>query len=124
MEKLEPKLRLVLKGKDNTLFYLNENNEHIHIPSSWNGYMMSGAALHGMDNETEEKYTLCWGDPWTGDELKNDKFFDYITSQYAKYSNNAIRVSSLGNVDHMSGIKDTSKEKIYSWNEWHDRKGS
>lgn len=122
MEKLEPKLRLVLKGKDNTLFYVNETGEHIHIPSSWNGYVMSGAALHGMDNETEEKYTLCWGDPWTGDELKNDKFFDYITSQYIKYNSAAIRISSLGNVDHASGIKDTKKEKIFSWKDWNERK--
>jgi len=124
MEKLEPKLRLVLKGRNNTLYYVNDKKEQIHIPNSWRGYLMSGAALHGMDNETEEKYTLCWGDPWTGDELNNDKFFEYITSQYTKYSSDAIRVSSLGKVDHAIGIKDPNKEKIYSWDDWHERKNS
>jgi len=124
MEKLEPKLRLVLKGRDNTLFYVNEQQEHIHIPNDWRGYLMSGAALHGMDNETEEKYTLCWGDPWTGDDLNNDRFFDYIKIQYEKHNESAIRISSLGNVDHASGIKNPNVEKIYSWEEWHGHKNS
>lgn len=125
MNSLEPKLRLILKGrKDNTLFYVDENNNKIHIPDSWRGYIMSGAALHGMDNVSEEKYTLCFGDPWTGDELQNKKFVSYMTNQYEKYYDTAITISSLGNVNHKSGIKNPKVEKIYSWNEWHENRNT
>lgn len=122
IKNLEPKLRLVLKGrKKNTLYYINENNDHVHISEEWRGYIMSGAALHGMANTGGDKYTLCWGDPWTGDNLENEKFIEYITDQISKHKENAITISSLGNVDHVSGVKNTKVEKIYSWNEWHNR---
>jgi len=121
LHKFEPKLRLVLKGREkNTLYYINENQEHVHIPESWRAYIMSGAAMHGMDNRGEEKYTLCWGEPWEGDDLDNAKFVEYMSDQLEKHSHEAIKISDLGNVNHASGIKDKNKEKIMSWNEYHD----
>ena len=123
LEILEPKLRLILKGRENnTLFYMDEEGNKIHIPDSWRGYIMSGAALHGMDNIGEEKYTLCWGDPWTGDDLKNEKFVRYMSDQYLKHYDELITISELGNVDHASGIKDPTVEKIYSWNDWNENR--
>lgn len=122
IDKLEPKLRLVLKGGDvSPLYYVNERAEKIHIPTDWPAYIMSGAALHGMDNQGVEKYTLCWGDPWVGDELENPEFVAYMTRQYELHQDRIIRISDLGNVDHASGIKDPKKEKIISWEEWNAR---
>ena len=123
INKLEPKLRLILKGREkNTLYYVNEKGEQVHIPEEWRAYIMSGAALHGMDNNGEEKYTLCFGDPWTGDELQNSNFVSYMTEQYSKHFKDAITLSSLGSVDHASGIKDPKIEKIYSWNDWNENR--
>lgn len=118
----EPKLRLVLKGREkNTLYYINENDEHIHIPESWRAYIMSGAALHGMSNQGEEKYTLCWGEPWEGDNLENQKFVEYIEQQLSKHEYNSIKISELGRVNHRLGIKDKNNDRIISWNEYHSK---
>lgn len=118
----EPKLRLVLKGRErNTLYYINENNEHVHIPESWRAYIMSGAAMHGMANQGQEKYTLCWGEPWTGDDLKNEKFTRYMNDQLDKHYMQSITISGLGKVDHGLGVKDKERDKIISWNEYHNK---
>lgn len=123
LEKLEPKLRLVVKGREkNTLYFKNDKNEEIHIPDTWPAYIMSGATLHGMRNQGEEKYTICWGDPWLGDELENQQFVEYMISQISKNFDAAILRSNLGNVNHASGIKNPKVEKIYSWNEWNASK--
>lgn len=123
IKKLEPKLRLVVKGRvGNPLYYVNESGEKIHIPDAWRGYLMSGATLHGMDNNNEEKYTLCWGDPWLGDDLENEVFVNYMECQFQLYGKDAISISSLGNVNHAAGVKDPGKERIYSWDEWNGNK--
>lgn len=123
--KLEPKLRLVLKGREkNTLFYVNEQGHEVHIPEEWRGYMMSGSAIHGMNNINKEKYTLCFGDPWIGDNLKNSIFLDYFKLQHKLYGDTKITISSLGQVNHIAGIKDPKKEKIYGWNEWNSGKAN
>tara|TARA_B100002019_G_scaffold263965_1_gene252398 strand:- start:6229 stop:6963 length:735 start_codon:yes stop_codon:yes gene_type:complete len=119
LKTLEPKLRLVLKGRENNpLYYIDEKNNRVPIPNDWTGYLMSGAALHGMDNNGDEKYTLCWGDPWVGDNLQNTKFVAYITEQINKHEATSIKISSLGNVDHAAGIKNPKKERIYDWHSW------
>jgi hypothetical protein len=120
--KLEPKLRMVLKGrKKNTLYFINEDGHHVHISDEWPSYIMSGAAIHGMKNQGEEKYTLCFGDPWVGDDLQNDAFVEFMAKQMETNASGAILISDLGTVDHLSGIKDPKKERIYSWDEWHAR---
>ena len=122
---LEPKLRLVVKGrKNNTLYFVNEKNEQVHISEEWKSYIMSGAALHGMKNIGTEKYTICWGDPWIGDNLENVKFVEYMEQQYEKHGNDAITFDSLGKVNHSIGVKNTEVEKIYSWEEWNAYKTS
>lgn len=123
IDKLEPKFRLVVKGrKNNTLYFLNDNGDQVHISEDWKAYMMSGATLHGMKNVGGEKYTVCWGDPWTGDNLENETFVQYIEEQFKKHEASAILRSDLGNVNHKAGIKNPKVEKIYSWNDWNDSK--
>jgi hypothetical protein len=122
MHKLEPKLRLVLQGRQNSaLYYFTPDGSRQYIPDDWRAYIMSGAALHGMDNKGDEKYTLCFGDPWLGDNLTNTMFTDYIQEQYALHSKSAITMQELNGVDHLSGVKDPTKEEIYGWDEWHRR---
>lgn len=123
LENLEPKLRLVVKGrKNNTLYFVNDKAEQVHISDEWRSYIMSGASLHGMKNIGGEKYTVCWGDPWVGDNLENQNFVEYIKSQFDKHGNTAISRSSLGKVDHAAGIKNPKIEKIYSWKDWNENK--
>lgn len=118
MKKLEPKLRLILKGQKSTLYFVNERGDEVHVPPDWNAYIMSGATIHGMKNVDEEKFTLCFGDPWVGDDLTNDLFARFMLDQLALHGDEAITISSLGNVDHLSGVKNPEVERIYSWNEW------
>jgi hypothetical protein len=123
LDKLEPKMRLVVKGrKKNTLYFVNEDGDRVNISDEWRSYIMSGASLHGMQNVEGEKLTICWGDPWVGDDLQNEFFVNFIREQYQKYLSNAILRSELGNVDNEKGIKDPKKERIYSWEEWNGRK--
>lgn len=123
LAKLEPKLRLVVKGRENnTLYFKNENNDQVHISENWRSYIMSGAALHGMKNVGTEKYTICWGDPWTGDDLTNEKFVRYMEEQFKNHEHESITFSSLGNVEHAAGVKNPKIEKIYSWKEWNEHK--
>ena len=121
--KLEPKLRVVLKGRvGNTLFFIKEDGSEVHISDEWRGYIMSGAVLHGMNNTSGDKLTLCFGDPWTGDNLENEEFVRYFELQHNLYSDTKITVSSMGNVDHSSGVKDPKVEKMYAWNDWNKSK--
>jgi hypothetical protein len=120
----QPKLRLVVKGQQNTLYFVNENGEKVHIPDEWHSYVMTGTALHGMDNEVEEKFTVCWGDPWEGDDLRNEKFASWIINNYEKYKDTAILKSSLGNVNHVSAVKDKQKHRLYSWEEYNEAFGN
>jgi hypothetical protein len=118
MKKLEPKLRLVLKGSKSTLYFMNEVGEEVHIPKTWVSYIMSGATLHGMKNVDEEKFTLCFGDPWIGDDLQNPQFVAFMEDQINSHYHEAITISGLGDVDHLSGVKDPKVERIYSWDDW------
>jgi hypothetical protein len=122
LEILEPKLRMVVKGRANLLYFINEDGNEVPISETWTSYIMSGSTIHGMKNTAGEKFTICWGDPWLGDELDNDKFVDFMTEQYTKFEKDAILKSKLGNVDHARGIKDPTVEKIYSWDDWNASK--
>jgi hypothetical protein len=65
-----------------------------------------------MDNIDGVKYTLCFGEPWEGDNLKNTNFLNFIRQNYIKYYNTeCIKISDLGNTDHARGLK-TKEHKI------------
>ena len=59
------KFRIALEGIVNTLYFLNENNEKIYVPDSYNEYIMDGSHPHSID-PGERKVTLCIGAPWKG----------------------------------------------------------
>lgn len=114
----QPKLRLISRGYDSALFFINDKNERVYIPKS-NMYMMSGTVKHGMDNVSNlEKYTLCWGDPWVGDDLNNLEFTEYLNKMFIKHYDKIIWKSKLGSVNHAANIKDKFKEKLIPWNEF------
>lgn len=118
LDLFQPKLRLISRGHDSALYFINDKDERVYIPQS-NMYMMSGTVMHGMDNVSSvEKYTLCWGDPWDGDNLLNSNFNNFLSSMITKYHDQIIWKSSFGKVDHKRKIKDRKKEKIIPWNEY------
>lgn len=118
---LEIKLRLIVQGSDSLLYYQNDNDERVYIAPNHSTYIMSGAVLHGLDNVgDDEKLTICWGDPWRGDELENTKFHSYLNDMYEKYSDVAIFKDELGSSRHHAiGIKNPDVERIYNWDESH-----
>lgn len=120
-----PKLRVVLKGKLNTLQYLNHDGQEITIPDQFPVYYMAGNAPHSMHNSGDiEKYTLCFGDPWLGDDLENTEFVVTLTRSLIKYESFVIRKSQLGSIDQTPYIKNTSKEEIYGRDEYEHRLSS
>jgi hypothetical protein len=62
------KLRYVLQGSTDTLYYLTEN-ENLFIPRTEDPFLIDGSWPHGMINTSHViKYTICLGSPWNGSE--------------------------------------------------------
>jgi hypothetical protein len=71
------KFRWVIKGRTDTLFFFDANEEKHFIPNI-DTYIINGAHPHGMENNgTDDKYTLCIGAPWKPNEqfLTNIELF-------------------------------------------------
>jgi hypothetical protein len=62
----QDKYRLALKGKLDSLHFLDQNRNKVHIPTHYKSYIMDGGHIHSLDPADEEKVTLCIGAPWTG----------------------------------------------------------
>jgi len=65
---IQHKFRIVLNGEIDKLFFLDENNEKIFAPNDYNSYVLDGTHPHAIDPGKEEKITICFGTPWTGNE--------------------------------------------------------
>lgn len=63
----QEKYRLVLNGKIDKLYFLDENRNKIFVPEHYGSYVMDGGHIHSLDPADEEKITLCIGAPWTGE---------------------------------------------------------
>jgi len=65
---LQHKLRIVLKGKTDTLYFLTQDGNK-HAPDVEGPFIMDGGWPHGMINTTDEvKITIAMGAPWLGNE--------------------------------------------------------
>lgn len=64
LEKDNYKVRMVLQGKVDSLYFLNSQGEKVYIPSGERLYLMDGSHPHGMDNGDSVKLTLAFGSPW------------------------------------------------------------
>ena len=66
-EHYKPKFRMVLKGKNESLYFLNNNKKRVYVSPEHDSYIIDGSRVHGMENlGNETKYTLCIGAPWGG----------------------------------------------------------
>lgn len=72
LDEFRPKLRCLLSGQRDDLFYLAKNGvDKIYAPIFSDVYYMSGAYVHSLKNESmDERYVLCFGSPWTEKDLK------------------------------------------------------
>ena len=77
----QEKYRLVLNGKVDKLYFLDEDRNKIFIPEHYKSYVMDGGHVHSLEPADEPKITLCVGAPWTGERtvgyeslLKNSPF--------------------------------------------------
>lgn len=65
MGKVQLKLRFVLQGKSDTLYFIHSKGIFT-IPQTNSFYLIDGSWPHGMKNQTEDrKYTICLGSPWS-----------------------------------------------------------
>ena len=68
---IQLKLRIVLQGKSDSLYFIDDSGTHIPVARTSHPFLMDGSWPHGMENlGNEEKYTLCLGAPWR----KSDKY--------------------------------------------------
>jgi len=63
---LQHKFRIVLNGNIDKLYFIDKNNNNIHVPDCYNTYVLDGSHPHALLPGNEEKITLCIGAPWTG----------------------------------------------------------
>jgi hypothetical protein len=65
---LQLKMRLVIKGQTDSLWFLGPKKEKVFAPKDNPLYLISGAHPHGaINNSSEEKMTICFGGHFTGD---------------------------------------------------------
>lgn len=90
---LQHKFRIVPQGRLDTLWFLGEDGERHYIDGKNRAYVLDGSHPHGMDNTGEEdKYTICWGSPWTGE---NSAEYDLIVAENCT-SDSTIFRDSIG----------------------------
>lgn len=71
LESFQPKLRCLIAGKKDDLYFLSKGNEKIKAPVTSDVYYMSGAYIHALkNNNSEERYVVCFGSPWGEEHLK------------------------------------------------------
>lgn len=66
LETRQHKFRIVLSGEIDKLFFLDSNNQKQYVPNDYNCYVLDGTHPHSIDPGNEEKITICFGTPWTG----------------------------------------------------------
>lgn len=67
----QPKLRCLISGKKDDLYYLSEDGNKIRTNITSDIYYMSGAFVHALKNTSrEERYVLCFGSPWKEEHVK------------------------------------------------------
>jgi len=64
------KLRVVLQGDIDKLYFRDENGGKWNVPKEYNTYVMDGGHLHALEESTETKITMCIGAPWRGRKTK------------------------------------------------------
>jgi hypothetical protein len=70
------KFRIVLSGEIDKLYFLDSNNQKQYVPNDYNCYVLDGTHPHSIDPGTEEKITICFGTPWTGNHT--DAYYNLI----------------------------------------------
>jgi len=73
---LQHKFRIVLNGKVDKLFFIDNDHNKVYIPDNYNTYILDGSHPHSLEPADEVKITLCIGAPWTGQP--NEKYQELI----------------------------------------------
>jgi len=85
------KYRLVLNGLIDKLWFLDANENKVHVPQCYDSYILDGSHPHSLDPGTEEKITLCIGKPWNGQP----------TETYKKLVDNALFTMKVSRPDYI-----------------------
>ena len=87
------KFRIALQGEIDSLYFLDQNNQKVYVPTLYDTYVLDGGHPHAVDPGAEEKITLCVGAPWTGKE----------TSKYKKLIDNALYTCKISRPSEIKG---------------------
>lgn len=105
----QPKLRIILKGRLEGLYFLGSKNQKVKVNPISPVYYMSGAFTHSLDNESElDRYTLCFGNPWTFKDMSDD--FLRLLSEGIQRAR--ITSDDIGEFPHAKYAKDIRVEKL------------
>lgn len=102
------KIRTVLQGEPETLFFIDNNspNRKIKISNKHESYIINGSAAHGMNNTNVNKYVIAIGWPWKG---KGDKFDKFLKENLTRYSNDVLTFDNIDNNTTESNMLNTMR---------------
>ena len=73
------KWRFVLNGEIDKLFFIDQSMNKVYIPKYYRCYILDGGHPHNLEISNVEKFTICVGSPWTGEELAKE-YKEYLNS--------------------------------------------
>lgn len=120
-DQVQLKMRLVIKGETDSLWFLGPNHNKIFTPKDLPLYVINGAHPHGAVNKSdEEKMTICLGGHFTGmgsemnrlleesylNQAKNWITHQEVPRQFIKklFQKNYEKTLALGEKDNRLGI--------------------
>lgn len=83
----QQKYRLVLNGNIGKLYFIDKNYNKVYVPPYYDSYSMDGSHAHSIDEDEQEKITLCVGAPWHGEDnelykkMLDDALFKFDVSR-------------------------------------------
>jgi hypothetical protein len=90
IKEYRPKIRFVVSGENDSLYFCKEDGKKVHVSSEFDSYVIDGTRAHGMINRSNKiKYTICIGSPWNGElSIKGQKLFENSRKSGSTYTLN------------------------------------
>ena len=92
LDGFQPKLRVLLRGRRDELFYLARDGGKIRVEPDSDVYYMSGAFVHSARNrDRQDRYVLCFGSPW-GEEDMRPEFLQSLSEGGVKLWSDGLQM--------------------------------
>lgn len=105
------KLRLVLSGSKNGLWFLTKDGERKHIKTDQSVYVIDGSHPHGMlNNSNDPKITICFGAPWNGSG--NQSYLKLLSTSYSKFKGQALSLDPIPNKETLDFFQEDLESAV------------